>query len=236
MSKKGQASETIVARAHTVGVRAIACAVIGFCALCASAQPVSPLDRGRAPSLFDRARPITPNVSDVGPLSTDLRMLERGLRTPRGFERVFEVRTGGGDRVLFRRNGAVTAVFPRSVYEPSRRGLEAVVPPGTTFVIGDPGAGLESMGLLPGLRPRADTGVPTSPLFIPTRIDLRIDTALVTAIGAEPRGTDLPPRRPTVRRSLSGSAAGLDQMVGPVEALLRRAAAADANRDRDRQP
>lgn len=176
-------------------------------------------------SILDRARPVRPNVSDTGPLSRDLLRLEPGLRVPRGFERVFELRTAAGDRVLLRRNGAVTAVFPRSVYTASRRGLLAEVPPGTTFIIGDPGPELARRNVLPGLRPQGETRRP-SPLRRDTRLDLSYSPGGVR--GGGPRQAPIAaPARTMPRRPLSGAGHELDLMVGPVGALLRRAAEAE---------
>lgn len=83
---------------------------------------------------------IEPNVGDTGPLSLSLRKLSVDLKRPSNFERLFQV-PGDGDSYM-RSNGALHAVFPRSVYGRfrTRRGrtTRAVVPDGTVFYIGDP--------------------------------------------------------------------------------------------------
>jgi hypothetical protein len=85
--------------------------------------------------------PITPGVSDVSPLMLDLAVQPIPLDQDAGFQRVYrlspEVRFFGGGGFA-RRSGAITAIFPQSVYLPGRDGgAIPVVPPGTVFVIGD---------------------------------------------------------------------------------------------------
>ena len=86
------------------------------------------------------ARPVEQGVGDVGPLSESTRVLPRDLRKPRGFDRVYEIsRTtplGTTEQTLIRIDGAVTAIFPRSVYTVGSAGWIAETPPGTIFHIG----------------------------------------------------------------------------------------------------
>jgi len=105
-----------------------ACAAFAACAAACLAQPPG-------------ARPVEEGIGDVGPLSTGSRVLPRDLLRPHGFERVYELtrtdQVGRTEQTLIRMDGAVTAVFPRSVYRAIRPGvLAAEFPPGTIFHIG----------------------------------------------------------------------------------------------------
>lgn len=109
----------------------------GFTAACvlltgasASAQLVAP-----------PGKPADPGVSDIGPLSLGRVDTRVDLRAPTDFDRVYEVEVkdqGGARKVYYRANGAVTAVFPASVYVPSSKGSRAVIPPGTIFHFAPP--------------------------------------------------------------------------------------------------
>lgn len=80
---------------------------------------------------------LEPGVDDIGPARLSLRFMPYEMRLPTGFERVYRV--PGSDDLLMRGNGALFAVFPRSVYIRTARGATAVAPPGTVFHIGMPG-------------------------------------------------------------------------------------------------
>lgn len=84
---------------------------------------------------------VDQRVSDIHSLSTSLRQLEPGLAQPSGFSDLYRMTDARGEEVYVRADGAVYAVFPRSVYAstPSGRAM-AVVPPGTLFMIGEPPA------------------------------------------------------------------------------------------------
>lgn len=87
------------------------------------------------------ARALEEGVGDVGPLSVGLRLMQRDMRRPFGFDRVFEVDRStafGTEQTLIRIDGAVTAVFPRSTYRIVGPGvLAAEFPAGTVFHIGE---------------------------------------------------------------------------------------------------
>jgi hypothetical protein len=121
------------------------------------------------------ARLVEQGVADVGPLSLSHRLLPRDLRRPTGFDRVYELtRTTafGTEQTLIRIDGAVTAVFPRSVYRGIAPGVSvADIPPGTIFYIGR-------------LPPEFDP--PESPHH-PSRASLSLD------LSAAGHGTDLTP-------------------------------------------
>ncbi len=108
--------------------------ITAFCASRAEAQDLKPVEQ---------------TIEDIGPLGQSHRILPEDLRLPTGFERVYRVpgsadqfrfnaNQGHTDDMLMRINGALRAVFPRSVYIPTRRGLKTDVPPGTVFHIGQP--------------------------------------------------------------------------------------------------
>ena len=104
-----------------------------------STDPFAPAD----PVRLDEGR------GDVGPLSRSLRTPAIDLREPSGFEHVYRVPasapypwvyagSAGAQRLeqLERRDGALRAVFDRSVYRNTRRGAVAEIPAGTVFRIG----------------------------------------------------------------------------------------------------
>lgn len=90
----------------------------------AAAQPVDPLT----------LQPLMQGFEDVGPSSRSLGLEHLDLRQPMGFERVYLAPEGQ----LLRVSGATVAVFPRSVYVPSRDGITPEIPPGTVFYIDGP--------------------------------------------------------------------------------------------------
>ncbi len=81
------------------------------------------------------AEPIAPGTTDTGPLARSTTMEPVDLRRPSGFNQVFLLQTEdpNASDLFARADGAVTALFSRSVYD--RTG--ARIPPGTQFVIGD---------------------------------------------------------------------------------------------------
>ena len=109
--------------------------------------PHPPLNQpsGVGPVTFTR---IDQTVADVDPLRVSFRYLSTDLRQPTGFRDVYRIEgnqrplsryglpTGAGNDLLARFDGAVTAVFPQSVYVPTREGVVPLIPPGTVFFIG----------------------------------------------------------------------------------------------------
>lgn len=90
---------------------------------------------------------VDPGVGDVGPLGISTRSLPVDLRSPSGFDRVYRVPgssrgVGGfattpvGER-LARVDGGITAVFDRSEYVQTKKGIRPVFPANTVFYIGD---------------------------------------------------------------------------------------------------
>lgn len=80
-------------------------------------------------------RPVEPGVGDR-PMGAGGRVLPGDLRLPTGFERLYETPDG-----FVRQDGALQAVFPRSLYVNTRFGPMPVIPPGTVFRIGTAAAG-----------------------------------------------------------------------------------------------
>jgi hypothetical protein len=89
----------------------------------------------------DSTQRIVPGSTDLDPLRGSIRVLPTDLRAPTSFENVYKLSTtdrfGKAQDLYARRNGGLTAVFPRSVYVQSRKGLVPEIPAGTVFIIGD---------------------------------------------------------------------------------------------------
>jgi hypothetical protein len=111
--------------------------------------------------------PIEAGVGDVGPGSTSLRIIERGLDLPSGFARVYRSPIDGH---LMRVDGALHAVFPRSRYTPSQNGDVPSVPDGTVFYIGTP-VGPFVAGGQPSMN-AANTSSAAAPA---ARLNMRVD-------------------------------------------------------------
>lgn len=80
---------------------------------------------------------VDERIEDVSPLAVSLRESRPSLRQPADFGRVY--RFQDGTNRLTRAQGALYAVFPRSVYASDKDGnVFPVVPPGTVFYIGPP--------------------------------------------------------------------------------------------------
>lgn len=145
--------------------------VLALASVPAHAQPVQDELHG--------LQPIEQTIGDVDPLFVSQRILPIDLRLPSAFGRVYRVpgsrSTLGGSaetppsvlgpgELLMRVDGAVTAVFPRSVYVASGGSPQAVIPPSTVFYIGP----------LPESFPGSatETGVASEPTPAGLRIDL----------------------------------------------------------------
>ena len=91
--------------------------------------------------------------------SSHIPMADLGI--PDAWDRLYRMTGQHGD-LFARRNGALTAVFPRSDYVRGRDGVVSVVPPNTVYVIGEPPAWLlRQFGLDDGYEE----------LTLPTRLD-----------------------------------------------------------------
>lgn len=95
--------------------------------------------------------PIGQDMEDVNPLAVDLRLEPQvQLQYPLGFRGLWRFENDRGESYFARADGAVTAVFPRSVYLRTEKGVQTPVPPGTLFIIGEPSrATLRQLGLTP---------------------------------------------------------------------------------------
>ena len=89
---------------------------------------------------------VDPGVGDVGPLGISTRSLPIDLRNPSHFDRVYRVpgssrgvnglsSTPTGEK-LARVDGGITAVFDRSEYVQTKKGIRPVFPANTIFYIG----------------------------------------------------------------------------------------------------
>lgn len=114
---------------------------------------------------------IQPGVADVEPNARSLLVQPVDLRSSVGFDILYQGTWSDpilGTRDVFaRRQGALTAVFPRSSYVRTEAGIVPEIPAGTIFYIGDPPPTLES------LRKRLDLDATTN-----GRRDLRLETSM----------------------------------------------------------
>lgn len=96
---------------------------------------------GLAAAVLAQPVRVEPGISDVDPTAMVRVDPWADLRAPLGWDSVYRFETKGlyGEvEVKYaRKSGAISAVFPRSVYTPTRRGLVAEVPPGTIWTLGD---------------------------------------------------------------------------------------------------
>lgn len=132
--------------------------------------------------------PVRPGTSDVSPLRADLAVPSDHLSEPLGYSRLYRIdgwraNPWGAETPLFaRREGAITAVFPRSVYAFDRFGPYAIVPPATEFYIGE-GPGDAYPGTVASLGQPGDGPAPTiggdASSRVSTRVNNRVDGRVV---------------------------------------------------------
>lgn len=108
---------------------------------------------------------VEQGVEDRGGIEKSFRVLPLDMRVPTGFQQVYRV--PGRDDLLMRGNGALFAVFPRSVYMRTAFGAIPVAPADVHFSIGMPGGFTFPGGALTG------DGAPPDPR-IATRIGSRV--------------------------------------------------------------
>lgn len=116
----------------------------------------------------DRFREVEAGFEDVSDQALSMRMQRVDMRSPIGFERVYEVL--GSEGLYARRAGAVTAVFDRSLYVGNGTPL---IPAGTVFYIGSLPVDLGKPGLL---SPERLGGVS---MVIGERVDVIADAMVV---------------------------------------------------------
>ena len=116
----------------------------------------------------DRFREVTPGSSDLSPLMTDNEFRPVDLRSPMGFERLYEIVDSGG--LFARRHGAITAVFDRGVYGWNSMPL---VPPGTIYYVGPLPVDLARPGFFGSSLPFAEEAAAPSMHRVPSELVVR---------------------------------------------------------------
>lgn len=134
---------------------------------------------------FDGLTRVEPGVSDLGPLGVEVRQPLVDLRMPLDFEALYRGIGVDGRPWYARRDAGITAVFPRSWYVPTRYGEVSVIPPDTTFYIGDP-PGLLASRLGLGTPGRGSSTDHSGGLRLDSRIDLRFGSTHPTAAARAP--------------------------------------------------
>lgn len=178
----------------------------------AAAHAQTPL--GESP--WSTLRPIEPGRADLGPLGIGTRIMPNDLRGPRDFEILYEGQGRDGQQWFARRDAGITAVFPRSVYVQFGPVDIPMIPPDTTFIIGDPSPEVASrlgIGPVAGSDPPPDT---SGGLRIDARVSSRMPDTRIDAKAEH---------RPIARaESISTPRVG-------VAALLRRAVEGERRRN-----
>ncbi|MAY74474.1 MAG: hypothetical protein CMJ31_07185 [Phycisphaerae bacterium] len=125
---------------------------------------------------WPQGRLVDQGYTDVSPLQTSLRNIQAQLRAPTGFEELFDIGVDrSGETVYARSDGGVTALFPQSIYAPTGTGDIALIPPGTTFVIGSPSNDLlQRLGIMT-TPPDQRIGRRVDQSRAGGRLDLRLD-------------------------------------------------------------
>jgi len=108
---------------------------------------------------------VDQGVEDRGGFEKSLRVLPLDMRVPTGFQQVYRV--PGREDLLMRGNGALFAVFPRSVYQRTVIGTIPLAPADVHFSIGMPGGFAYPGGSLHHESPAPDPR-------IATRVDARV--------------------------------------------------------------
>lgn len=145
---------------------------IAPCAMAGIAQPAGSAFSRPAGTRLQR---VDQGFSDVGPSQVSQRDLGADLRVPTGFGDVYRVQGGSkwGRRSpdsFARIDGGVVAVFPRSVYTETQKGVVPEIPPGTIFYLGHaPGDEYNAFGRGWG----AEDAAP-GPTWADTRFDSRV--------------------------------------------------------------
>lgn len=116
---------------------------------------------------------IEQGVEDRGGFEKSLRVLPLDMRVPTGFQQVYRV--PGKDDMLMRGNGALFAVFPRSIYQRTPIGTIPLAPADVHFSIGMPGGFAYPGGYLHHDSPPPDPR-------IATRVDARVRPKAATPV------------------------------------------------------
>jgi hypothetical protein len=162
------------------GLAFIACTLALADPPAASAQP-KPQAQGahhtevQMSPLRPKLEVVDQGVEDRGGLEKSFRVMPLDLRVPSGFQQVYRV--PGSENLLMRGNGALFAVFPRSLYRRTVVGNLPVVPADVHYAIGMPGGFNYPGGSLDG------QAAPIDPR-IATRVDGRVRQGGETAATA----------------------------------------------------
>ncbi len=179
-----------------------------------------------AASSTDALRRVDQGFADRSTLSTSLRTFGVDLRAPAGFADIYQLPGQNGQAGQYvRQSGAISAVFPRSIYVHHDDRVQVAVPPGTVFYIGGlPEALAAPAGSATG---RASaTASPTSlSSGVSTALSSRADPRAV-ATQLDTRPTASPPASPPASPARSADAAGTHHpadQAAPAEAGERSA-------------
>ncbi|MBL8761093.1 MAG: hypothetical protein JNL50_07300 [Phycisphaerae bacterium] len=188
---------------------------------------------GRPAIVFGAEPPLEPveqGGQDANPLAAPARMQPLDLRLPLGFDRVYRVVEPGRSPLnqrYARSSGALTAVFPRSQYTPTRDGVVPEIPAGTVFYIGDLPEDVFSSPP-PGVR-RGPTYLDLSARAAPPAGEASTDAGRAARDGALGRSADRVVRRDPIERPSPESIMTDDGFrVARVCELIDRAASASA--------
>lgn len=122
-------------------------------------------------------KPVEQAVGDLGPLVVSLRDVQQGLEMPMGFFKVYEtpgyIESAGKpgeqpERRFMRADGGLAALYDRSSYIPTKKGLIPDIPESTIWVIGGvPLATLPGHGMLLPVDPLNPTALPQRNVSLP---------------------------------------------------------------------
>lgn len=119
---------------------------------------------------------VDQGVEDRGGFEKSLRVLPLDMRVPTGFQQVYRV--PGREDLLMRGNGALFAVFPRSIYQRTPVGTLPLAPADVHFSIGMPGGFAYPGGYLHHESPAPDPR-------IATRVDARVRPRAAASIASD---------------------------------------------------
>ncbi|MFG0259487.1 MAG: hypothetical protein ACF8LK_03960 [Phycisphaerales bacterium JB041] len=171
-----------------------------------------------------RFREVSPGGVDLSPLMADNEFRPVDLRVPMGFERLYEIVDSGG--LFARRNGAVTAVFDRSIYGWNSMPL---VPPGTVYYVGSLPVDLARPGVFASALPFADQTPAPSMHRVPSELAVRPVRSRAEDLSAGGRvdlrvGREAAPKNPPPREPATSMWTDEDHRRRRVGELIRGAA------------
>lgn len=177
---------------------------LALCAVQASAQYSSYSPSYQGMSAWDRLEPVDPGLTDLGGLAQQTRLLSTVMHADHSCNLLYRAMSPSGPPLFARRDGGITAVFPRSEYAQTPWGEVALIPADTKFIIGEP-SGHEASRLGLGAPPtQAD---PSHGLRLDTRLDARNDPQAEARRSFLLRDGEKPAHRVGVRALLERAAA-----------------------------